>query len=152
MKCKKIGIITSKGGHLYQMFCLKPWWEKYDRFWVTFSGEDVLSMLSGERIYYGHYPESRNIGNAIKNTLLAIKILVKEKPDMLISCGAGIAPPFFYIGKLIGIKLVFIEPYDFIQYPSLSGRLVSLIVDEMLVQHEMQRKYYRKAKYIGSIL
>lgn len=148
----KIAIISSRGGHLYQMYRLKDWWRRYDRFWVTFPGDDVSSLLKKERIYYGYYPESRNILNAICNTVLAIRILMNERPTMLISCGAGIAPPFFYIGKLLGIKLIFIEPYDFIAYPSLSGKLIAPIVDELLVQHKEQLRFFCHAKYKGALL
>lgn len=148
----KIGLITSRGGHLYQLYQLKKWWQKHYHFWVTFPGSDVVSLLKNEKIYYAYYPESRNIINAIRNTYLAVKILCKERPDVLVSCGAGIAPPFFYIGKMMGMKLIYIEPFDFIAYPTLTGKIVQPIVDELLVQHPNQIKYYQKAKFKGSIL
>jgi beta-1,4-N-acetylglucosaminyltransferase len=148
----KICIVTSRGGHLFQMFRLKPWWRKYDRFWVTLPGEDAVSLLAKERIYFGCGPESRNVINAIRNTFLAIIILFREKPTLLVSCGAGIAPPFFYIGKLFGIKLIFIEPFDFIHYPSLSAKLVEPVADELLVQHKSQLKFFKHAIFKGAIL
>lgn len=152
MDAPKIGIITSRGGHLYQMFRLRPWWKTYSRFWVTFPGEDVVSMLKNERIYYAHYPESRNIINALRNIGIAVRVIVKEKPTLLISCGAGIAPPFFYIGKLFGVRLVFIEPFDFVRYPSVSGKLVEPIVDVLLVQSRRQLAFYKRGKYTGATL
>jgi UDP-N-acetylglucosamine:LPS N-acetylglucosamine transferase len=147
-----IGIITSRGGHLYQMYTLKPWWRKYNRFWVTFLGEDSTSLLSGERVYYGYYPETRNIVNAFRNAILAWKVLHEERPTLLISCGAGIAPPFFYIAKLLGIKTVYIEPYDLIRQPSLTGQMLAPVVDTMLIQHESLRKYYPHALFKGTTL
>ena len=134
------------------MYRLKPWWHKHNRFWVTFSGEDTTSLLSGERVYYGYYPETRNLFNAIRHVFLAWNILRREKPTLLVSCGAGIAPPFFYVGKMLGIKTVFIEPYDLVSHPSLSGRLLTSIVDVMLIQHKSQRRFYPKAIYKGAIL
>lgn len=79
-----------------------------------------------------------------------MKILSKEKPQYLLSCGAGIAPPFFLVAKVLKIKTVFIEPYDFIDFPSLSGRILSLFVDKYLVQHKTQIRFSRKAEYWGS--
>ncbi len=146
----KIGLITSRGGHLFQLYRLKPWWSNYDRFWVTGRGGDSDYLLKKEKIYYGFFPESRNAINAFNNLFLAIKILKKEKPDLLISCGAGIAPPFFLVGKILGCKLIFIEPYDFIAHPSLSGRLVKPLVDKLLVQHERQKKFFKNAEFWGS--
>ena len=87
-----------------------------------------------------------------------MKIVKKEKPDLLFSCGAGIAPPVFLAGKILGCKLLFMEPYDFIAYPSLSGRLVAPIVDKLLVQHKIQKKFFqtrltgKKAEYWGETL
>lgn len=148
----RLGIITSKGGHVYQMYRLKPWWGKYDRFWVTLPGEDVASLLKNERVYYGYYPETRHITNAIRHISLAWQILSTEKPTLLISCGAGIAPPFFFIGKLFGIKTVFIEVFDLVRHPSLTGRMLAPFVDHLLVQHLSQKKFYPKAQYKGAIL
>ncbi len=147
-----IGIITSKGGHLYQMYRLKAWWKNYDRFWVTFPGQDSASLLSQERVYYGFYPETRNLPNAIRHVKLAWDILHREQPSLLISCGAGIAPPFFLVAKLLGIQTVFIEVFDLVKHPSLTGRLVSPLVTHFLVQHKSQKKFYKHALFKGAIL
>lgn len=148
----KIGLVTSRGGHLFQLYQLKDWWKNCDRFWITGRGGDVDYLLKKEKVYYGYFPESRNFVNAVRNFFLGIKVLRRESPDLLISCGAGIAPPIFLIGKLLGCKLIFIETYDFIQYPSLSGRLVAPFVDKLLVQLKKQKKFYKKAEYWGATL
>jgi len=88
----------------------------------------------------------------IRNTLLAIKILRREKPDLIISTGAGISVPFFYVGKLLGSKLVFIEVYDRIDSPTLSGRLVHPLVDAFILQWEEQKKFYPKGRVLGRLL
>ena len=149
---KKIGVITSKGGHLVAIIQLRQLFDKYHHFWVTFRGEDVDEYLKDEIKYYAYFPESRNVMNAIKNTFLAIKILTQEKPTILISSGAGIAVPFFLIGKFLKMKLIFIETYDYIKYPSLTGKILYNMVDLFLVQHKIQKRWYPKAKYWGSLL
>lgn len=148
----KIGIITSKGGHLVAIKQLSKIFRKYPHFWVTFKSEDTEEYLQNEIKYHGYFPESRNIFNAIRNTFFALKILSKEKPDVLISSGAGIAVPFFVVGKLLKIQLIFIETYDYVKYPSLTGRILYYLVDLFLVQHKIQQKWYPKAKYWGSLL
>lgn len=152
-KVIKLGIITSKGGHLLQILQLRKLFIKYNRFWITFKGIDVDYYLKEEKVYYACYPESRNWLNAIRNLFLAIKIFYNEKPTHLISSGAGIAVPFFIIGKLFfNTKLIFIEPYDFIAYPSLTGKILYNFIDLFLVQHKIQKKWFKKAKYWGSLL
>jgi beta-1,4-N-acetylglucosaminyltransferase len=148
----KIGIITSNGGHLFQLYQLKKWWSKYPHFWVTNKGKDTDFFLKKEKVFYGFFPEQRNLTNAIKNFFLAWKILIKEKPQILISCGAGIAPPFFLVGKILGCKLIYIESYDFIKYPTLSAKIISHFTNLMLVQHSCQKKFFKNAKYWGKTL
>ena len=150
---EKIGIITSKGGHLYQLLRLDKLFKKYDTFWITFTGTDTSSYLKNERTYFAFYPESRNFINAIKNYFLSFKILKQEKPGYLISSGAAIAVPFFIVGKFFfRTKLIYIEPYDFVAYPSLTGKILYNFVDLFLVQHDRQKKWFPKAKYWGSLL
>jgi beta-1,4-N-acetylglucosaminyltransferase len=148
----KIGLITSRGGHLFQVYQLRDWWSCYERFWITDKGGDSDYLLKGEKVYYGYFPESRNIINAIRNFFLGWQILKKEKPNLLFSCGAGIAPPVFLAAKFLGCKLIFMEPYDFIKFPSLSGRLLSRFVDKFLVQQTCQKKFFKKAEFWGGTL
>jgi len=149
----KIGIITSKGGHIFQLLQLENFYKNYERFWVVFKGEDVSYYLKNEKKYYANYPESRNILNAIKNFFLAIKILKSEQPKFLISSGAAIAVPFFIVGKFFfHTKLIYIEPYDFISYPSLTGKILYNFIDLFLVQHKRQLKWFPRAKFWGSLL
>lgn len=147
----KICFASSSGGHLAHLYMLKDYWQEKNRFWVTFDKEDANSMLKDEKLYYCHFPTNRNIKNLIKNIFLAWKVLRKEKPDIIISTGAAIAVPFFYVGKLFGCKTVFIEIYDRIDTPTMTGKLVYPVTDKFIVQWEEQTKVYKKAINLGSI-
>ena len=118
---------------------------------MTFDKEDAKSKLKNEKMYSCYFPTNRNLKNLIKNTILAIKILKKEKPDLIISSGAAVAVPFFYIGKILGIKLVYIEVFDRYDKPTLTGKLVYPITDKFIVQWEEEKKVYPKAINLGSI-
>ena len=148
----KICLVGSSGGHLIQLYQLSKWWRKYDRFWVTFDKVDANSLLADEKTYWCYYPTNRNIKNLIKNTFLAIKLLVKEKPDIIISTGAAPAIPFFYIGKLLGSKLIYLEVYDRIDLPTVTGKVVYPVTDHFLVQWEEQKRFYPKAENVGGVL
>lgn len=147
----KICLVGSSGGHLTHLYMLKPFWKNKERVWVTFDKEDARSILAGEKVYPCYFPTNRNLKNLIRNTFLAVKILKKEKPDLLISSGAAVAVPFFYIAKLMGKKLIYIEVYDRIDKPTLTGRLVYPIVDSFIVQWEEQKMVYKKAVNFGSV-
>lgn len=151
-KKPKLALVCSTGGHLFQLYILEDWWRKYDRFWVTFKKEDALSMLKEEKKYWAHYPTTRNLWNLIRNTLLAWKVLRKERPDVIVSTGAGVAVPFFWLGKLLGMKTVYIEVYDRINSPTLTGKLVYQVTDIFVLQWEEQKMFYPKGKVLGEML
>ena len=147
----KVCLVGSSGGHLTHLYMLKPFWENKERFWVTFDKEDAKSLLENEKMYPCYYPTNRNIKNLIRNTFLAIKILKKEKPDLIISSGAAVAVPFFWLGKLRGAKLIYIEVFDRVNKSTLTGKLVYPITDLFVVQWEEMKKVYPKAINLGSI-
>lgn len=147
----KICLVGSSGGHLTHLYMLKPFWENKERFWVTFDKEDAKSILKNEKFYPCYYPTNRNIKNLIKNTFLAIKVLRKEKPDLVISSGAAVAVPFFYVAKIMRKKTIYIEVFDRIDKPTLTGKLVYPVTNLFLVQWEEQKKVYPKAVNLGSI-
>jgi beta-1,4-N-acetylglucosaminyltransferase len=148
----KLGMVCSSGGHLLLLHLLKDFWERYDRFWVTFKKEDAVSLLEKERVYWAFFPTNRNIFNLVRNFFVALKVFFKEKPDVIVSTGAGVAIPFFFLGKLLRKKLVFIEAYERIETPSLTGRIVYPITDVFILQWEEQRKFYPRGCMLGQIL
>ena len=123
-KNMKVCLVGSSGGHLTHLYMLKPFWKDKNRFWVTFDKEDARSLLEGEKVYPCYFPTNRSIKALIKNTKIAWDVLHKEKPDLIISCGAAVAVPFFYIGKMMGAKLVYIEVFDRIDKPTMTGKMV----------------------------
>ena len=147
----KVCLVGSSGGHLTHLYLLKKFWTNEDRFWVTFDKEDANSLLKDEKKYNCYYPTNRNIKNLVKNTFLAFKILKKEKPDLIISSGAAVAVPFFYVGKLFRAKTVYIEVFDRMDKPTLTGKLVYPITDLFVVQWEEMKKVYPKAINLGGI-
>lgn len=147
----KVCLVGSSGGHLTHLYMLKPFWEKTERFWVTFDKEDAKSLLENERMISCYYPTNRSLKGLIINSVLAWKTLRKEKPDLIISSGAAVAVPFFYIGKLFGAKCIYIEVFDRINHSTLSGKMVYPIADRFIVQWDEMKKIYPKAINLGSI-
>ena len=147
----KVCLVGSSGGHLTHLYKLKPCWSEQERFWVTFDKVDARSLLKGETVYPCYFPTNRNVKNLIKNTFVAWKVLRKERPDLIISTGAAVAVPFFYVGKLFGAKTIYIEVFDRIDKPTLTGKFVYPITDKFIVQWEEMKKVYPKAINLGSI-
>lgn len=147
----KVGLVCSPGGHLAQLAWLEAWWSQHDRFWVTLDGPDVAERLAGERVIQAHGPTNRSLPNYLRNLRLARRVLREERPDVLVSTGAGLAVPFFQVGWLRGIRLLYIEVYDRIDAPSLSARLVRPLVDEMVLQWQAQRDFFPGGRVLGPV-
>lgn len=147
----KFCIVSNEGGHLMHMYMLKPIWEKYDRFWVTYDKDETRSLLKEDRLYKCHYPSTGGIVSLVHNIFIAMRVLWKERPDVIISSGASVAVPFFYIGKLLGAKLIYVEVFDRIDKATTTGKLVYPITDKFIVQWDEQLKVYPKAINLGSI-
>jgi UDP-N-acetylglucosamine:LPS N-acetylglucosamine transferase len=148
----KLLLVCSSGGHLLLLHQLRPWWTKHDRSWVTFEKTDAQSLLHGERIHWAHHPTQRNIPNLVRNVGVAWRVLRRERPDVIVSTGAGVAFPFFVLAKLMRIKTVFVEAYERVDQPSLTGRLCYPICDLMVLQWEEQRRFYPRGQLVGALL
>ena len=125
----KVCLVGSSGGHLSHLYMLKPFWKNKDRFWVTFDKEDARSLLEGEKMYPCYYPSNRSIKALLINAIKAIKILSREKPNLIISSGV----------------------FDRIDAPTLAGKLCYPVSDKFIVQWEEMKKIYPKAINLGSI-
>lgn len=147
----KVCLVCSSGGHLAQLYQIKPFWQDKARFWVTFNKIDANSLLKSEKVYYCYYPTNRNIKNLLNNTILAFKVLRKERPDVIISTGAAVAVPFFYIGKLFKTKNIYIEVFDRVDKPTMTGKLVQPVCDKTIVQWDEMTKVYKNSINLGSI-
>lgn len=147
----RILFACSSGGHLAQLTALEPWWSEHHRHWVTFDTADARAALASEDVTWGHYPTTRNLRNTVRNGMLAWRVLHRYRPEVVVSTGAGIALSFFAMAKLLRIRTVYLEVYDRIDSPTLTGRLCQPITDLFLVQWDDQLASYPKAIVVGPV-
>jgi beta-1,4-N-acetylglucosaminyltransferase len=145
-------MVCSSGGHLAQLHRLEAWWRRHDRVWVTFPTPDAASLLLGERVVWAFHPTTRNIPNLFRNLGLAWRVLRSLRPNVVVSDGAGVAVPFFLVARGLGIKTVFLEVYDRIDRPTLTGRLCYHLSHLFLLQWEEQRRAYPRGLVVGAVL
>jgi beta-1,4-N-acetylglucosaminyltransferase len=148
----KILLVCSSGGHLAQLYQLRSWWERHDRTWVTFADAQATSLLRGERLVRAYSPTTRNVPNAIRNLRLALSTIRAERPDVVLSDGAGVAFPFFLVAKAVGVRTVYLEVYDRISRPTLTGKLCYPVTDLFLLQWPEQARSYPRGRVIGCLL
>lgn len=148
----RVMFVASNGGHLAQLLAMRSWWRDRDRSWVCFDKADARSQLIGERAVWAHWPTTRNLPNLLRNLLLAIHTIRRERPHVVVSTGAAVAFPFFLVARLMRIPTVFIEVYDRVDSRTLSGRLCLPISTHFLVQWPEQQALYRGSILVGPLL
>jgi len=144
-------LVCSSGGHLQQMLALRPAWGLYSHVWVTFDKSDARSLLKDERVVYAYSPTNRNLKNLVRNLALAWRLLREVRPRVLLTTGAGVGVPFAWLGRLRGVKIVYVESFTRIEGPSLTCRLVAPIANRSYVQWPEMENLVRKARYAGNV-
>lgn len=148
----KLLLVCSTGGHLLQMIRLRRAWESHERVWVTFNGADSQSLLRGERVVFAHQPTNRNLRNLWRNFWLARRVLGDERPNLVLSTGAGVAVPFLCLARSFGAYSIHCDSITFSESLSISARLVRPFADRVLVQWPGLAEAHRHVEYWGSVL
>lgn len=150
-RAPKALLICSPGGHLLQMLCLQPAWEGFDHTWVTLAAADSEHLLREERVVLAQGPTNRSIRALLANVALAWRLVRRERPEVILSTGAALAFPFFFVGKLFGSRLIYVESLTRIGRLSLTGRLVYPLADAFFVQWP-QTVGPKRARFVGGLL
>ena len=146
----KICLACSSGGHLLQILQLERVYRRYPHFFLTFKRDMTEDLSKIEKIYFVRDP-GRKLLNIFLSLFQSFHVFLREKPDIVISTGAGVSVPICFIAKLMTKRVIFIESFSRVFRPSLSGRLVYIISNLFIVQWKSLLKFYKKAKYGGSV-
>lgn len=156
-KKRKILLVSSDGGHLAQILELKELYEKYDYLVVTEKAPATIPLTKYYNIeFVKQRPEGKNrkLGfyySLMQNTYTSLKILIKHRPKVIITTGSHTAIPFCLLGKVMGIKVVWILSYARINSKAASANLIYPIADRFLVQWPKMKNHYKNSIYLGSI-
>jgi beta-1,4-N-acetylglucosaminyltransferase len=143
-------LVCSGGGHLQQLRALEPAWGHLDATWVTLAGRDVDDLLAGHRYELAHGPTNRSLRALCRNLPLAWRVIRERDPDVILGTGAGVCVPFFWVGRLLGRRCVYVESLARVDSLSLTGRLVYWFANEFFVQWPEVRR--RRQRHSGNIL
>lgn len=150
---KKLCFAASSGGHFEQLSMLKPLMEEYDSFVVTEETE-YKAEIKGQKMYYMHQvnrKEKTMFVWMIVNGFKSLKILIIEKPDVVITTGVLAMIPLCLLAKIFKKKLIYIESFAKISSPTETGKLLYRYADRFYVQWESMKEFYPDAIYLGGI-
>jgi UDP-N-acetylglucosamine:LPS N-acetylglucosamine transferase len=125
--------VASSGGHWTQLLRIMPALESCEVVFVTVL-QSYRTEVPRNRFYC---VTDANRWNKLRLIMLAFqiaRILVKERPDVIVSTGA--APGFFavWFGRLFGAKTIWLDSVTNIERLSMSGTLAGLHADLWLTQ------------------
>jgi UDP-N-acetylglucosamine:LPS N-acetylglucosamine transferase len=132
-RSRRILAISSGGGHWVQLLRLRPAFAGCRVAYVTVRPSYKADV--GDARFYTINDATRwdKVG-LVRMALKLLWILLKERPDVIISTGA--APGYFAIrfGRLLGARTVWIDSIANVEEISMTGRLVGRYADLWLTQ------------------
>lgn len=150
----KVCLAGSGGGHVRQLIDLEPAVDGHDYFFLT--EDTALSRSIAERrraLYVPHVALGqarlgsplKMLGAAIRSFFVSAGLILRERPDVLISTGAGAVYFPLVWARLLGAKIVVIESFARFDKPSVFGRLSAPLAHRKVVQSKALSAYWPDA-------
>ena len=147
----KICVACSPGGHMVQARRLAVLYERHDYFYFTFDGPVARELGKTARV--------RTIPNIVRSrpvswvvgAVRSAHIALAERPDLVITTGAGVVVFLCIFCKLLGAKLIFLESMAKVDRPTLTARLLYRFSDLFIVQWPSLLKFFPRAKFVGRL-
>ena len=148
----RICLASSAGGHLTQLLKLADSWNGYDLFFVVTSALVRQELQKYGRVYVVEESNRHHPLRLIKVLAKCIRIVLREKPQVVISTGAAAGCIECFLGKFIGAKVILVDSITNVEKLSLSGRMLRYIADMFFVQWlELTRKY-KNVQFAGMVV
>ena len=150
----RICLAASGGGHLRQLLDLEPVWAAQDHFFLT---EDTALGQSIARDHRSHFLTHVALGQArlghpvqmmraaLRNLSESVRAIWVEKPDLIISTGAGAVFFACLLGKMRGARFILIDSFARFDRPSVFARIARPLADVTIVQSPALKAHWPKA-------
>lgn len=132
---QKILAVASGGGHWVQLLRLRPAFEGHQVTYVTVDAS-YAADLAGERLLVVNDATRWNKLALVLLALRTFAIILRVRPDLVISTGA--APGYLAVrfGKLFGARTIWLDSIANVERLSMSGDLAAKHADLWLTQWE----------------
>lgn len=151
-ECMKICLAASAGGHLTQLLRLESAWSGHNTFFVTTSNVVLKKLQQCGKAYVVGECNRQHPLKVLLVLIHCIRIILKERPDVVISTGAAVGCIMCFLGKITGAKIIWVDSITNVDRLSLSGRLVRYIADLFLAQWQQLAGQYKNIEYAGKII
>ncbi len=145
----KLCLVASHGGHMTELLALQDAFREHEVFYCSY----VSPVDRGLQPLYTFPNLTERPWHLVPVLVRVFRLLRTERPDVIVSTGAEIAIPFCLLGRLLGVRVVFIESVCRVRTPSVTGRLLYYLSDAFFVQWpSLLRRYGPKARFVGGLL
>jgi beta-1,4-N-acetylglucosaminyltransferase len=141
-------LVADPGGHLQELIALQATWQERRRVWALPRG---ASPPAGEVVYRLAGPTRRSVRALILNLVQAVRLMMVERPTVLLTTGAGAGVPFVWVAWVFRKKIIFVENSGRIGL-SLSGKLSRPFATQFYVQWPELEDERRAISYAGNVL
>lgn len=150
----RLCLAGSGGGHVRQLLDLEPVWLRYDYFFVTEESALGESIAKDHRTHFvDHYSFGQlRLGKPLKmlkamirNLARSAAIIRRERPDVILTTGAGAVFWVALLGRLSGAKVILVESFARFDAPSKFGRMVRPFATDVIVQSEKLKERWPEA-------
>jgi len=148
----KICLVASAGGHLTQLLKLSDCWKDREVFSVSTLDSAVQKIQEFGRFYIIGECNREHPWQSLRVLKNCIRVIIKERPDVIVSTGAGPACLLCIVGKLLGAKIVWIDSIANVERLSMSGRIIRPLANLILSQWPEVAKKYKSVYYAGNLL
>lgn len=148
---KKLCLISSSGGHFEQLKMLTKLEDKYNIYVVT--EKTNYNENCDYTLFPGNCNKFKSAISLFLNMFLSLFLILKEKPDVIISTGTMVAFPTILWAKLLGKKVIYIETFACVKCGTNCARFIYKhhLYDLFIYQWENLRNGYPDGVYGGGI-
>jgi beta-1,4-N-acetylglucosaminyltransferase len=135
-------IVSSIGGHLTEVMRLAPVFTGH-RVALVVNDHAPLPPFPFAAVYRVAHAERD--WRVLLNLSEAARIFEAERPQVLLSAGAGPAVPFAIVARLFtNCRVVYLESASAVTAPTLTGRLMYPLAHDFFFQWPSLKKYFPK--------
>ncbi len=146
----KICLVSSCGGHLTELRSLLPAFRGHDLFYVLNDKAILPVDMLGRTYFIAH---SERDWKFFLNLWEAWCLLRRQRPQVILSTGAGPAVPFALVGRwAFGCRIIYIETIASVMRPSMTGRLMYRLAHDFLYQWEGLRRFFPKGRFVRTLI
>lgn len=147
----RVLLVSSSGGVLLDLLALKPWWSRHDVSWVAVRAEDTAALLTGQRVHWEREQSAHRPLGVLAAAMRSLRMLRRERPDVIISAGTGVAVGVFLAARVLRIPALWLETFNLVDAAGAASKICGRLAAVVLVQRPALVVARPRAVLIGEL-